>query len=211
MSILEKAAVAAFFIGLNTAHAEGDVPRPDVKAGDTWVYRRTDHIDNREAILKLQVTFANDKVIHVVQTNQAGDKENDSTATAEWNSVASARDGVFTPNTGLLHFPLRPGKRWSSNYTVKFPRQDYDVQHERTVSVVGWENVRVPAGTFHALKVVSEGSAQRSDRPRPGDVTEVVWYVPEVRRFVKWTYETRNRMGPVLSWEFELTAYLLQP
>ena len=79
------------------------------------------------------------------------------------------------------------------------------------MTVVGWEDVQVPAGRFHALKVVSEGSVQRSDRPRPGDVSETVWYVPEVRRFVKWIFESRNRMGPVQSWEFELTAYLLQP
>lgn len=209
--MLKKAAAAAFFVGVASAHAQGDVQRPQVKAGDTWVYRRTDHIENRQAIVKLAVTFANDKVIHVVQTNQAGDKEADSTATAEWNMVASARDGVFTPNTGLLHFPLRPGNRWNSSYTAKFPREEYDARHERTVTVVGWQNVQVPAGSFRALKVVSEGTVQRSDRPRPGDVTEVVWYVPEVRRFVKWTYESRSRMGPVLSFEFELTAYLLQP
>jgi hypothetical protein len=211
MSILKKAAAAAFFVGVAAAHAQGDVQRPQVKAGDAWVYRRTDRIAKHEAILKLQVTFANEKAIHVVQINQAGDKEIDSTSTAEWNMVSSARDGVFTPNSGLLHFPLRPGERWNSSYTVKFPRQDYDARHERRVSVIGWEEVQVPAGTFRALKVVSEGSVQRSDRPRAGKVTEVVWYVPEVRRFVKWTYETRNRMGPVQSWEFELTAYLLQP
>jgi hypothetical protein len=211
MSILRKAAAAAFFIAATPAQPQSDVPRPQVKAGDTWVYRRTDRLQDHQAILKLQVTFANDKVIHVVQTNQAGDKENDATATAEWNTVASARDGAFTPDTGLLHFPLRPGNRWSSSYTVKFPRQDYDARHERTVTVVGWEGVRVPAGTFRALKVVSEGTVQRSDRPRPGEVTEIVWYVPEVRRFVKWTYQTRNRMGLAQSWEFELTAYLLQP
>jgi hypothetical protein len=210
MTLAKKAAAAAFFIGVTTAHAQ-DAPRPDVKAGDTWVYQRTDFMDNRKAVLKLQVTFANDKVIHVVQVNQAGEKEMDSTATAEWNTVTSARDGVFTPDTGLLHFPLHPGARWKSTYTVKFPRQDFDAHHERWVTVVGWEDVAVPAGKFRALKVVSEGSVQRSDRPRAGDVSETVWYVPEVRRFVKWIFESRNRMGPVQSWEFELTAYLLQP
>lgn len=210
MTLAKKAAAAAFFIGVATAHAQ-DASRPDVKAGDTWVYRRTDFMDNHKSVLKLQVTFANEKVIHVVQVNQAGEKEVDSTATAEWNTVTSARDGVFTPDSGLLHFPLHPGARWKSSYTVKFPRQDFDAHHDRWVTVVGWEEVQVPAGRFHALKVVSEGSVQRSDRPRPGDVSETVWYAPEVRRFVKWVFESRNRMGPVQSWEFELTAYLLQP
>ncbi|HWI36594.1 MAG TPA: hypothetical protein VNU64_09080 [Burkholderiales bacterium] len=210
MTIAKKAAAAAFFIGAAAAHAQ-DAPRPDVKAGDTWVYQRTDFMDNHKSVLKLQVTFANEKVIHVVQVSQTGDKEMDSTSTAEWNTVVSARDGVFTPHSGLLHFPLHPGARWKSSYTVKFPRQDFDARHERWVTVVGWEDVQVPAGRFRALKVVSEGTVHRSDRPRPGDVSETVWYVPEVRRFVKWIFESRNRMGPVQSWEFDLSAYLLQP
>ena len=174
MTLAKKAAAAAFFIGVATAHAQ-DAPRPDVKAGDTWVYRRTDFMDNHKSVLKLQVTFANEKAIHVVQVNQAGEKEMDSTATAEWNTMTSARDGVFTPDSGLLHFPLHPGARWKSSYTVKFPRQDFDAQHERWVTVVGWEEVQVPAGKFHALKVVSGGSVQRSDRPRTGDVSETAW------------------------------------
>jgi hypothetical protein len=212
MSIAKKAAAAAFFIGLAAAHAQDAVPRPQVKPGDSWTYRRTDHLEKREAILKVEVTFANDKAIHVVQTDAAGDKETDATATSEWNMVASPRDGFFTPHTGLFRFPLRPGASWKSSYTVRFPRQDLEARHERTVTVAGWEDVRVPAGRFHALKVVSAGTVQRSDRPRPGTVTETVWYVPEVRRFVKWTFESGNaRVGVVQSWEFELMGYRLQP
>jgi len=211
MRIAKKAAAAAFFVFAVAAQAQPDPQRPEVKAGDTWVYRRTDFMNNHQSVLKLQVTFANAKVIHVVQVNQAGEKEMDSTTTAEWNSVVSAREGVFTPDTGLLHFPLHPGARWRSSYTVKFPREDFDAHHDRWVTVVGWEDVEVPAGKFRALKVVSEGTVQRSDRPRPGDVSETVWYVPEVRRYVKWRYESRNRIGPVQSWQFELAAYLLEP
>lgn len=208
MSILKKAAMAAFFIAATAAQAQ-DAPRPLVQAGDTWTYRRTDHLEKQQVILKFEVTFANDKVIHLVQTNPLTGKEGDLSATAEWNTLSSGRDGIFTPHTGLLRFPLKPGDSWKSTYTVKFPRQDYEAVQERTVTVAGWEDVRVPAGRFRALKVVSDGTVQRSDRPRPGDVTETVWYSPEVKRYVKWTYQSSNRNGTVQSWEFELVSFKL--
>jgi hypothetical protein len=189
---------------------DAPVPRPQVKPGDSWTYRRVDHIDGQKSVQKLEVTFANDRAIHLVQTNARGDKETDVSMTAEWNTVSSARDVIFEPHTGLFRFPLRAGDSWKSTYTAKFARQDYEVRHERTVTVAGWEEVRVPAGNFRALKIVSEGALQRSDRPGPGRAREVVWYVPEVKRLVKWTFEAGTRMKPVQSWEFELVSYKLQ-
>ena len=54
-------------------------------------------------------------------------------------------------------------------------------------SVLGWEDVTVPAGTFHALKVVVlsryYGAGGYND-----DSTLTFWYVPEVNRFVKFDY-----------------------
>jgi hypothetical protein len=43
--------------------------------------------------------------------------------------------------------------------------------------VVGAEVVEVPAGRFHAFKVVREGQSIDSDQ---------YWYAPEVRSYVKW-------------------------
>ena len=54
-------------------------------------------------------------------------------------------------------------------------------------SVLGWEDVTVAAGTFHALKVVVSsryyGAGGFND-----DSTLTFWYAAEVNRFVKFDY-----------------------
>jgi hypothetical protein len=56
-----------------------------------------------------------------------------------------------------------------------------------TVTVIGWENVTVPAGTFKALNiaVISYNSSARDPRGSRGQTATSVWYAPEVKRFVK--------------------------
>jgi hypothetical protein len=166
---------------------------------------------NETNIMEARVTFASERVIQLVQTTARGDVEKDVTMTGEWNQVSSANGGVFVPHNGLMRFPMRPGDAWESSYTVKFPRRGaFEVQHERKVRVLGWEDVEVPAGKFRALKVESEGSFQRLDKSIAGTAKEVVWYVPEVKRFVKWTFENTAR-GRRLEWRgFELLGYQVQ-
>ena len=44
-------------------------------------------------------------------------------------------------------------------------------------SVVGAESVEVPAGRFHAFKIVRETDRRDSDQ---------YWYAPDVRFYIKW-------------------------
>jgi hypothetical protein len=59
---------------------------------------------------------------------------------------------------------------------------------EETIKVVAWEDVEVPAGKFRALKIECEGTYQRLDTRAGGWLRREIWYVPEVKRWVKWTY-----------------------
>ena len=59
-----------------------------------------------------------------------------------------------------------------------------------TVKVGGWEEVKVPAGTFRALRVDVEG--QRGKDPDPfwwpkqaARFQHTIWYAPEAQRYVK--------------------------
>ena len=189
-----------------------DVPRPDVKAGDSWTFRRVEYETNAvTAVFVTRATFANDRVIHLVSNREGGEKEVDSIFTAEWNQVSSANSGIFEPHQDIFRFPLRPGNTHEARYEVKFPQQGaYQVRQERKVRVAGWEEVTVPAGRFRALRVESEGTFQRLDRSLSGTVKEVMWYVPEVKRYVKWTFESSSRRGRIQWWGFELMDYKLQ-
>ncbi len=204
-------ALAMFFVLPAGARGEEQtaIERPVVRPGDSWTYRRTDYETGESIVRQQQVMFANEHVIELVQNNDSGG-ETDITMTAEWNLVSSGNGGVYYPNSAILKFPLRVGDSWHAQYEVKFPRRGaFDVAHDREVKAAGWEEVTVPAGTFRALKVVSKGSFQHLDKSLAGSATEIVWYVPAVKRYVKWTYETRDFRGVLQSWAFELLKYQL--
>ena len=189
-----------------------DVPRPDVKAGDSWTFRRIEYETNSvTGLFTTQVTFANDRAIQLLSERQGGEQEIDATFTAEWNQVSSANSGIFEPHQDIFRFPLRPGNTHEARYDVRFPQQGaYQVRHKRTVRVLGWEEVQVPAGRFRALRVESDGTFQRVDRSLSGTAKEVVWYVPEVKRYVKRTFENHGVRGRNQWWGFELVEYKVQ-
>jgi hypothetical protein len=72
------------------------------------------------------------------------------------------------------------------------PTKGWKARNERQVDVIGWEDVTVPAGKFRALKIVSDGRFERTSDAMRGTSRNVIWYVPEVRRWVKLTLENRS-------------------
>ncbi len=65
------------------------------------------------------------------------------------------------------------------------------------VQAVRWEDVEVPAGRFRALRIEADGhmfrlnsiiGAGSGSRVR-GIARTVIWYAPEARRWVKYSYE----------------------
>ncbi len=194
------------------ANDDAAVPRPLIKPDDSWSYRRTDYTQNLPTItFRETVTFANDRVIQMIDQRKGASKEIDTTYTAEWNAVSSPNSGIFVPDQGLLRFPLHPGDTHDASYNVRFPRQGaYEVMHQRHIKVMGWEDVKVPAGTFRALRVESEGSWRRVDSGFAGGAKEVMWYSPQVKRYVKWTFDNWTPRGRSQSWAWELVDYHVQ-
>jgi len=194
---------------LQSVEGTPPVARPQIKIGDSWSYRRMDYWKNREtSAYELRVTFANDKSILAVVT-EAGGRDSDASYTAEWNSIVSAFDqAVISPDTGMLRFPLRMGATHRTSFQLDSTRRDGEIgsrmiegvstsKFEYTVKVVGWEEVVVPAGRFKALRVEAEGSMLRqqgivwagSGAQVTGFARTVIWYVPEMKRWVKYLYE----------------------
>jgi len=200
-------ALFAAFPALCAAQADAPVPRPELKIADSWTYRRIDLWTNKQTgFFITRVTFANERAIQTI--SQGGRGEIDATWTAEWNAVSSPDDGIFEPHSGLLKFPLQVGATYKVVYDLKRPRQGpFHVKHDRMAKVMGWEEVEVPAGKFRALKVEIEGTYQRVDTSISGTAKNVIWYVPEVKRWVKWTYEDATFRGRFNWLAFELVQY----
>ncbi len=194
------------------AQDDAAVPRPQIHAGDSWTYRRTDYVETGQRSFGETVTFANERVIQVIHKPQGTEKEIDATFTAEWNAVSSPNTGIYDPDQGLLRFPLHPGDTHDASYDIRFPRQGaYEVKQQRHVKVIGWEAVKVPAGTFRALRVESEGTWYRVDLGVSGGVKEVMWYSPQVKRYVKWSFDNWSpSRGRLQSWAWELVDYHVQ-
>lgn len=201
------AAVLLALPALCAAQAYPPVARPEVKVDDRWIYRRMDHrFEPPVLFYELRVSFVDSHAIHTVLSRQGRPRDSDATWTPEWNGVVSVDEGVVEIKAGLLQFPLEVGRAYQASWDIRRPRMGkFHARHERSVKVAGWEEIEVPAGKFTALKVVAEGRWLRLDRKTSDWARNTVWYVPEVKRWVKSLYEdAQGKIGE------ELVFYVVQ-
>jgi hypothetical protein len=102
-------------------------------------------------------------------------------------TFADAPPTNYDPAMQWFEFPLEPGKTWSM--TAHWQTPDFSLAGTTVVegTVDGWEDVVVPAGTFHALKVnISNRVFGRLGTADEIDIT--YWWVPSVNRWVKYYY-----------------------
>jgi hypothetical protein len=181
---------------LGAAQPALPIERPHVKVGDRWTYQRVNYAARKAGSrYELEVVFSDRGVIQVVSTQKSKQEELDTTYTADWNAVSTATR-VFYPHTGWFKFPMQVGDQYKAAYDTVIAKQNIKARNERQVSVVGWEDVFVPAGKFRALKVVAEGRFQRVETSSVSGLSRnVIWYVPEIKRWVKLTLENRPDGG----------------
>jgi hypothetical protein len=169
---------------------EGPVARPDVREGDRWTYRRMDYAGRRSTgEYELRVTFAGPKAIVAVARDATKGTETDTSWSSEWNAAVAANGDSYTPDSQTFRFPLAPGATWRSTFEMRRPHaKGFGMRFDRTATVRGWEKVEVPAGSFRALRLDIEGAWERVDVNASGRSRTTMWYVPEVKRWVKYEY-----------------------
>jgi hypothetical protein len=216
--------VVAFIPVLAVAEDMQSVSKPAFRVGDTWVVNRT-----------LQKGTANFTQQRVVQSIERLDSDGMLLSTKldgsplapqenkiglDWSLRLLIKDEEKTTSKPF-HFPMHVDDDWSAEWTD--PRRSgnqISAHFRRTYKVVGWEDVTVPAGTFHALKVEAKGTAEATMVvpsvaggaviSSPGNATTVThaqtggtgvlrittysaeYYAPEVKHFVKTVEEQYN-------------------
>lgn len=102
------------------------------------------------------------------------------------------------PTVQHLLFPLTVGKKWDLWYR----HISLNANFQRWYKVEAWEEVKVPAGTFKALRIRSDG--RRIDSGY--QFTEIYWYSPDVRGLGKSTSDVQaaSAREPM---EFELLKF----
>jgi hypothetical protein len=179
-------ALSLWFVA-GAALAQEAVPAPKFRVGDSWVYTLEDKFDRARGSAKVTetVTAVSEKGI---ETSVAGDpRDAQRRYTGELNTLRGL--GVdFEPMVPNFSFPLTAGKQWEGRFSFPNPSTGSRVNASQQAKVEGWEDVKVPAGTFKALKIIIardlDGVTPAGQRIlRRFSVT--AWYSPEVRWFVR--------------------------
>jgi hypothetical protein len=201
-----------------TAQLPARVEKPALQIGDRWVYRRIDLWKNEEsARFEWRVSGTDGDSINLDRAMIAGKVSTDarpaSSRRVDRSTWTFADASVSQGRRVTFAFPLEIGKTWEFEYAGKRDNGTR-VTHQRVARVEAWEDVEVPVGKFKALKVVHTGRFEVHPTIGPassGNVTEVLWYVPAVKSFVKREY--RDTLGDLRTREQfreELTEYKVQ-
>lgn len=207
------------FAGAASAADPVVVDKPRVAVGDTWTYNSEIRAANRSKKLveTFEVSGVTGNRLHVVVLRKfEGEAEGepieaDMVFSDDWNVMITGNRGgrpsaIMRPSTAMLKFPMKAGERYPSDYDMETLPDGNLVRHRRASRVVGWEDVTVPAGKFRALRIEAEGTVQVAKKPKPGRSMVTVWWVPELRRWVK----LEQDFGPN-GHRQELVSYKLAP
>ncbi len=222
ISIARRAAAFTIFgmatLGAPVIADEANVVRaPTFKPGDTWVFDQTTEKGAAGyGQLRLDLTVErldSDGMVVGIKRDGAPTEFEDHAVGLDWSQHLLA-GGEQKMKTRPLNFPMSIGQSWNVDYVDATRRGAQLSDHvRRTYTVVGWEDVTVPAGTFHAIKVEAKGvdeatieipaaalggavasssGATTITQARPGGrgaLTRVIrsefYYVPVIKNFVK--------------------------
>lgn len=212
IGILPATAVRAQTQTAGAAPRNTAVERPVMKVGDQWNYQV---IDDWKHVVKetfsFQVSSVTDKETQVIRKAGSGAVAT-ITQTPDLNVVSiastSGNDFNYSPDNGDYAFPLVVGKTYAAN--ASYTKKNGSGSYALNATVVGWEQVTVPAGTFTALKITREGfyKAATNLGSGTGKMKVAVWYVPELKAKVKVEYEDTDWSGhPASRVITELTGY----
>ena len=190
------------------------VQKPDVKVGDQWTYRITSYRTNvpQVSTANVQVTFVGPDSIVTVTTDGKG-PDRDSQYTSEWNALSLSSGQVFEKPQRFYRFPLRAGDSYPFTFEAVAMRGSTDRwRSEGETKVLGWEDITVPAGKFRALKLDISNTFRGLSSSFFGWARREVWYVPEIKRWVKGTYAEgdHGKSWPNVKAETELLEYKVQ-
>ncbi|WP_295952666.1 hypothetical protein [Rhodoferax sp.] len=159
------------------------------------------------------------------QTKQEGSTQppREAVAGIDWSRVRDV-NGKETVVNRPLAFPLTVGKTWNLDYTEQHPNKGHKTEtFHNKYTVIGYESIQVPAGTFNALKIEAEGRWEAEIEPSQstlattqamqnttvavaqvtktlaatatGRTYKAFWYAPEVKRFVRTEEEYYSNGG----------------
>jgi hypothetical protein len=184
-------ALAVWLAAAATSHAQtADAPPPATfTAGERWEWQ---HVDNRTSLALPAVTV-------IVVNLDGGLRMFDGTTHYPLDAWFTD-DGLSASPKPWRVWPLAVGKTWMVDSDRLRP-DGILVNVRQDVTVVAYEEITVPAGTFMAFKIVHRGW-YRNSRHSHGELNDTYWYAPVAKADVK---HIRQILGNVTT--RELTSY----
>jgi hypothetical protein len=193
--------------------AQAQVLEPKVYEGDGWFYTTTSSNAAR-APSWLFVSKIQDKNIFTERSN--GEL---ASYTKPWilervkYPGGRVMDFSVAGKAAPYTFPLHPGDEQTA--AIRMPGGVSKDRFVRT-QILGWEKVKVPAGTFDALKIsietwiVSAGK-DTIDYAAASASRVTQWYAPEVKNYVRRVERNAEQSSVVSELHFYVTAYAAAP
>ncbi len=169
------------------------LPPPALRVGDRWRYRLT-NLYNGGTVGETAVEVVSTSPEIRLRVDPGGGQPVLEERYADaWTVVAeSIYDApmVFDAPMPVVPPGARAGQSIASRTRYRSEFSSQPLEWAQRLRVVGWERVSVPAGTFDALRIERLVDFRHPDffRYLP-DRIDVLWYSPEVRRWVQreWT------------------------
>jgi hypothetical protein len=192
-----------------SAGDDESVRAPYVEPGECWSYR-TDNFNSHHGPIdeyELCVTLVDKSKdrIFATATVKADGREIDAIYSSEWAGFVDVNGDITPKGSRYLRFPLSIADVYSVEWEYNSPRRassSGEIKFDMTV--VGWEDITVPAGTFRVLRIEGRGSVYLYTYQVSAPQWITFWYSPKVNRHVKMKLSNRWR-----SYGEEMTGYHL--
>jgi hypothetical protein len=220
--LLVSVAVLSAILVCRPARAadQASIGQPAYLVGDSWVYDRSREIGKKfsQERVDLKIDRVGDETMLVGFKLDGSPNDFDDQAMGLDMSGRAIVDGQQKVTARLFSFPMKVGDKWTEDFVDPRRKGIQTSAHvTMTYKVVGWEDVTVPAGTFHALKIEGNGlltaqvffpaKAIAAGEAGPSDATSIshvqtahsgtmvqpryrlIYYAPQIKNYVKLIYE----------------------
>ena len=169
------------------------LPIPTLRAGDRWTYRLIDRYNGGDlGRTRVTVTAVAPEIVLRIEPGDGGAPLEERWVRPWVALVDAGFDSTIAFESPMTVVPpaARVGQSIRETSRYRSDRSSGRLLWQQRVTVAGWERVRVPAGTFDALRVERLVQLEHPDRFRlDADRNETLWYVPQVGRWAmrEWT------------------------
>jgi hypothetical protein len=176
-----------------------------VQVGDRWIYTIRDELNGHAGEVAAAVTAVSDKEYDTFQ-DSGGFDTRVVAFDHDWNMIENDMV-IFKPNDGRgIRLPLAVGEEWQSQYEARNIETGTIQQSSVRSTVTSQEPVTTVAGTFATFRIehhIVTPTNSTTDLSEKLEEETVIWYAPQVNRYVQRTLIVRieGRIIRNLSWK----------